>query len=239
MKWMLAFGQGVAQRDLETIQGMEFVKRSVKIAYAAIHDDDYVRASMLMRYAYRLANQRRDEAIPKQLNRLKSLLGAAQRQYDGAGDAIADFRDDPDDGDAAAAFGRFLCFIKGDWETGLPLLAKGGNSSLQAIAALDLKGAQDHLNQIAIGDAWWELSEKARVGIYRQAAQDRAIHWYQQAFNVMPDSLHKLHVKARLDAADDNPPTSPLALVAELADEVGIDLTVSLAAVANVGQSQR
>ncbi len=234
--WLLAFGKGVAQRGVQTVQGMEFVKRAIKVNYAAIHDDDFVRAMALTRYAYRLANLRRDEDIPKNLNRLKSLLGASQREYDDASESLAEFRIDPDNGDAAAAVGRYLCFIKGDWTRGLPLLTRGGFEPLQEMAALDLKGADDYMNKVAIGDAWWDLAEKARTDVYRQSARDRAVHWYSQAFAVMPDSLDRLHVKTRLDDAGDAPPSSPLALVAQLAKDAQVDLTVGLAAVANVGQ---
>lgn len=236
MNWLLDFGKESATRDPATIQGMEFVKRAIKVNFAAIHDDDYVRAISLTRYAYRMVGQRRSEVIPKNLNTLKSLLGLANREYTDASDSLADFRINPDNGDAAAAVGRYLCFIKGDWKRGLPLCTRGGPEPLREMAALDLKGADDYMNKIAIADAWWELSEKARAGVYKQSARDRAVDWYAQAFAVMPDSLDKLHVKSRLDDAADAPPSSPLAVIDQLANDVSVDLDIGLAAIAAVGQ---
>lgn len=235
MTWMLEFGTGVRDRDVDTIDGMAFTKRAVHVIFAAIHDDEYVKASSLARYSFRLIDEDRDEDLPKNLTRLRGLLGQAKRDFDEASKSMATYRNNPKDGDAAADIGRFLCFIKGDWKRGLPLLTEGGPEVLQDIAKLDMQGAKDIDNQVAIGDAWWELSEKARTSVYRQAARDRATVWYKQAFDVMPDSLDKLHVKARLDEVEDVDATSPLALIRVLADEVGVDLTVSLAAVAEPG----
>ena len=236
MKWLLEYGKAVMTRDVENIRGMDFVKRAVKVVHAAIHDDDYVRAIALTRHAYRMVGQRRDEEVPKNLNRLKSLLGTANREYTEASDALADFRIDPENGDAASQVGRYLCFVKGDYKRGLPLLTRGGPEQLQEMAAADMQGADDYMNKVAIGDAWWDLAEKARSNLYHQAARDRAIHWYSLAYVVMPDSLDKLHVKSRLDDAKDILASSPLALVKELAEDLRIDLAVGLAAIAGVGQ---
>ncbi len=235
MTWMLEFGRGVAQRDVKTIDGQEYVKRAVSVIFAAIHDDQYVDASSLARYSFRLIDQDRDEAIPEQLTRLRGLLGQAKRDFDEASKSLAAYRQNPNDGQAAADVGRYLCFIKGDWQRGLPLLTEGGPQVLQDMATLDLKGASDSTNKVAIADAWWDLSEKARSSVYRQSARDRAALWYRQAYEVMPDSLDRLHVKARLDEAEEALSSSPLAVITELAEEVGVDLTISLAATAEAG----
>ena len=40
----------------------------------------------------------------------------------------------PDDPQANLALGRYRCFAKGDWEAGLPLLAKSGDAALASLA---------------------------------------------------------------------------------------------------------
>ncbi|MBI3877243.1 MAG: hypothetical protein HY300_15015, partial [Verrucomicrobia bacterium] len=40
----------------------------------------------------------------------------------------------PDDPGANLAVGQFLCFVKGDWESGLPLLAKSDDNVLKTLA---------------------------------------------------------------------------------------------------------
>ena len=238
IKRLTEFGQQVISRDPESVEGQDLLNRSVRVIYAGIADNDFLRASGIARIAFRYTGQERHERIPKLLTRLRVLLGTAKREYDGAVESLQEYRRDPSNAEAAAKFGMFLCFIKGDWDTGLPLLTKGGPATLQEVAALDLAGANNNQERVAIGDVWWELSELARKGSYRQAARDRAVSWYQQAYETMPDSLERIHVKSRMDEAEELDGTSPIALCTQLADELGLDLSFGLASVADVGQSQ-
>ncbi|MDG2221803.1 MAG: DUF1559 domain-containing protein [Rubripirellula sp.] len=231
MTWILEFGRGVAQRDVKTINGMDFVRRAVRVIHAAIHDDQYMNASTLARYSFRMINEDRDERLPRNFTRLRGLLGQAKRDFDSASQSLAAYRLIPSDGGAAADVGRFLCFIKGDWQRGLPLLTEGGSEALRELAARDLQGASNPSDQIAIGDAWWELAEQARRAVYRHSALERAKFWYEQAYEVMPESLDRLHVKTRLDGFQESSSTSPLAMIQDLADEVGVDLSIGLVSI--------
>ena len=236
---LLKFAESNTRRDPSELDGDAFLDRAVPVIFAAIADDDYMRASALARHAYRMMDQEPDDEIMKSLNRLRVLLSSAQREYDKAAASLANYRDDPEQVDDAAAFGRFLCFIKGDWDTGLPLMILGGPKSLRDVANRDLVGAKSSTNEVAIGDDWWRLAEGTRNGVYRQALQDRASYWYKSAFPVMPESLDKIHVKSRLDELDSLSATSPLALIRDLADDVGADLNTSLASVASARKTRR
>lgn len=235
---LLGFAESITRRDPDEVDGDAFVERAVPVIFAAINDDDYIRASALARHSYRLIDLEPGDEIMKSLNRLRILLGSAQREYDKAAISLANYRDDPNLVDDAATFGRFLCFIKGDWETGLPLVAMGGPKPLRELAQRDLAGADSFQNEVAIADEWWRMSEGIRNGVYRQALQNRAAYWYQRAWPIMPESLDRIHVKNRLDELKDLSPTSPLALIKRLADDLGVNLTNSLASVANVGQAR-
>ncbi len=230
------FGSACATREASDIDGIVYLQRALPTVFAAIKNDDYVRAATIVRYAFKFVDQPRNETIPKSLNALRVQLASAQRSFDAAKESLAKYRVDSSDGESAATFGRFLCFIKGDWEAGLPLMLQGGSDDLRNLVEADLNGAKDVKAQVALGDSWWELAERAKAGVYRQAGRDRAAHWYRQAFAVMPESLDKLHVKARLDEAGDASKSSPLTLVRSLAEEINVDLKVSLASIALTGQ---
>ncbi len=228
---LLAFGNENNSKNLDLIEKDGFLERAVHVVYAAIVDDDFVRAASLLRIAYRYLDQPRYENLPKDVNRLRTQLANAQRYYDKTKDYLVSYRDDPDDGEAAAVIGRFLCFVKGDWETGIPLLAKGGPEMLRELAKADLAGpGDDYLDKIALADSWWDLSTQTTTGIFRQSARDRALHWYEQVYRTMPQSLDRMHVKARIDEAEREEAGSPLELVRRLAKHVNIDLSISLAA---------
>lgn len=234
LKWIQAFGQATASRDASVVKGDPILERAIAVIYAGIREDEYMLASSVARIANRFTSTSREDKVARLLTRLRTQLGVAKREYDKSVDDLHQFRINPDDHDAGAAFGSFLCFIKGDWQTGLKLIADGTGSDLVEVARMDLRGASDASDQVAIGDAWWELSLRGS-GAYQQGAQDRAVMWYTQALERLPESLDRIHVKNRLQEADESDGRSPLALCEQLADEIGTQLGQSLTSIAAKG----
>ena len=57
-----------------------------------------------------------------------------------------------------SVLGTYLCFVRGDWDRGLPHLAAGSDAALAATAKHDLARPQDAAARAAAGDAWWGLA---------------------------------------------------------------------------------
>ena len=53
-----------------------------------------------------------------------------------------------------------------------------------------------------LADRWWDLGERAKSTTYRQPCRERALHWYLQAYELLPDSLDRIHVKNRIEEAE-------------------------------------
>lgn len=70
-------------------------------------------------------------------------------------------RQAPDDIDALTALGIYRCFVKGDWDSGIPLLAKGNDPLLRDLARMEAAGAAAGAQHAALGDRWWEFSARA------------------------------------------------------------------------------
>jgi hypothetical protein len=105
----------------------------------------------------------------------------------------------PDDPAASLAAGRFWCLVKGIWEKGLPLLARGSDAAMKAAAARDLAKPATPADQVAAGDAWWDLAEKAS-GTPKARMTARAMGWYQQAWPTL-SSLGKSKLRDRAKVA--------------------------------------
>ncbi len=235
---LLKFAE-TAGRQRQKFDVAPFLKRCVRVVYAAIKDDDYQRASELVAHASRLTNQESQSEIKKSWIQLRVMLTTAEREYKKSAVSLANYRNDPDAVNDAATFGRFLCCIKGDWETGLPLVAMGDPQSLRELATQDIAGAKSVDDQVALGDAWWRMSQSIRGGVYRQSLLDRAAYWYQMAWSVMPESLDKIHVKNRLDELQESTATSPMGAIEQIAQDMGVNLNESLISIAGLGQRQR
>jgi len=85
----------------------------------------------------------------------------------------------PDDPEACLTAGRFYCFTKGDWDRGLPLLAKGGDPALKALAARELSRPDGASDQFALANAWWDQAEtEKRSALAESRLRDHAAFGY-------------------------------------------------------------
>jgi len=64
-------------------------------------------------------------------------------------------KEKPEDKSANQAVGEYHCFIKNNFKTGLPFLARGNLETTQSLAEKETKEGQT----LEIGDQWWSLAE--------------------------------------------------------------------------------
>jgi len=76
--------------------------------------------------------------------------------------------------------GKFLCFLKGDWNHGVPLLAAGGDPTIKQLADMDLKSPTDAQQQYALAERWWNFADSASA-LEKTQIRMRASYWYQRA----------------------------------------------------------
>lgn len=232
---LLEFGQRAVQHRGRSAarlvpDGLAYAEWAVKVLHETVRRDDYDRAVRLAGYAARFTEGASVERLADAFERLRSLLDSSRSQYFEATQQVAAYRQDPSNAEAAAAVGRFLCFIKGDWHEGLPLLSRDENASLKRAVESDLEGVGGAIDELAIGDAWWQLAEQATSPVYRQGSLERAAHWYRRALARLPESLDRFHAQARLKEIGESEPTTPLASVRRIAEILGVELEASLAA---------
>jgi hypothetical protein len=66
----------------------------------------------------------------------------------------------PDHAESNLEMGRFLCFIKGNWDLGLRFLAKGSDPALKSLALAETAGPVDPQELQKIADGWFDLFQK-------------------------------------------------------------------------------
>ena len=226
VSWIQQISATRAKRDLAATRNTQFSKRVLIVTRIGIIENHFAKAAKITGIAYQFTSKKKEDAIPRLINKLKSSLTSTECKF---GEALGDldtYRKYPDDPTAAEAFGMFLCFTKGDWPTGLPLLKKGNNDLLRDIATKDLAltSASDPRAQAVLADIWWDLGERAKSTSYREPCRQRAAYWYQQAYERLPDSLDRIHVKSRIEEAESQEGGNPVALCSQLAREMGVSL---------------
>jgi len=123
----------------------------------------------------------------------------------------------PADPEANLTVGRWLCFYKGDWTTGLPMLTKGSDEKLKALAEQEFKSPTDADQQVQIADAWWDLAQK-EAGIARDSLHLHAGGIYQDATPNLASALKKAAIEKRLaEIADLKPLPATVGTVRSIA----------------------
>ncbi len=155
---------GGAQPDYQAI-----LDAALELADEAKGADDYDAAGRLLHTAQSAATKLGSSPAATAAAERGRLVDAMQKEYENVRGDFATLKDKPDDPDASLHVGRFLCFYKGDWEKGLPLLAQGGDAKLKELAKRDLNPRRifvgdggnfaDASDQADLADAWFEVAE--------------------------------------------------------------------------------
>jgi hypothetical protein len=85
----------------------------------------------------------------------------------------------PDDPAARQDAGVFLCFCKGDWERGLPMLSRGTQVEMKSLAATELAGMNkpEMVQQAAAG---WAAVAVKQPEVFRSRIQEHATALYRK-----------------------------------------------------------
>ena len=142
----------------------------------------------------KIATHKEDE---DRLSRRRHDIHLIEPIYIAAQKAQATLKKNPAEAEANLTVGRWLCFYKCDWATGLPLLARGSDKKLQALAEQDVKAPTETDQQFQIADAWWELAQ-SESGTARDSLRIHAGEIYQAALPRVASVLRKAAIEKRL-----------------------------------------
>jgi hypothetical protein len=111
----------------------------------------------------------------------------------------------PSDREAASELGRFRCFVEADWDAGLPLLTRGANSALAALAKAEAEVASNPSGRMALADNWWAYAASIK-GPDAAAAEGRARLHYGMVLEGL-SGLERARVVKRLESAASGSPS--------------------------------
>ncbi len=213
----LARRSALARPALEVRPALEAVADSGLIAVGdAWAVDAYRPALALLAVARSAAEDSRNSFLVKLVLARQEELERLQKEYervDGAAQALAA---NPNDPAANLTLGKFECFQKEDWNKGVPMLARSGDSKLADLAQMDLAKPLDAKTLVSVGQSWWDLAEK-ESGVAKAAIQRWAKKWWLQALPGLSGS-DKTAVEGKLKIVRESFEAKP-GLVTELFDD--------------------
>lgn len=188
-----------AAKALRTAEEQQrIIKPALALIDEAVAKDDYEAAKAVGEIAIAAARRAKDTAVIKQVVQQTEQVKRIASSYAESQDSRELLAAKPTDPTANLTVGKFFCFVKGDWVTGIPMLALGKDNELKPLAIQELDAPADPL---ALGDAWWSLAESQDEAV-GQRMRLHAIHWYNKALPSL-SGLTKAKIEKRIgDAAE-------------------------------------
>jgi hypothetical protein len=143
--------------------------------------------------ARKARDKQRQDAVLGELKRIREQVKAAEK----LAPLVERLESNPNDSAAATLLGKHRCFTEGDWEEGLPLLARGDDAALARLAAAELRPTR---NATALGDAWWAYADSLKAPERSQAAA-RAVGHYRSSLEGLT-GLEKIRIEKRIADAE-------------------------------------
>ncbi len=189
----------------------QLASQSLAVAEEAVKIGDYAAAQRLATAAGEVARKSRDKELIALVTDSSKEITRLAVTYEQANDAFERLRTDPKDATSHLVVGKFLCFEKGDWESGLPHLAQGSDVQLAELAKEDQEGANkdQKLEEeepegasrseawAALGDGWLRYSKSAKEEEQTRATV-RAAFWYRKALPTLT-GLNRVKVEKTLE----------------------------------------
>ncbi len=163
----------------------------------ALAEDDFDAAKQLVDLSLAAARKVRDGSLVKSITARKKQIRHAADAYTEIQTILTTLEEKPVDAEANLAAGKYFCFVKRNWEKGIPMLALGGDATLKALAVKELKGTTSANEQAKLGDSWWDLAQKEKDHT-KDAMLARAAFHYKEALPEVTSSLVKARIRSRL-----------------------------------------
>lgn len=175
----------------------DVVSACMEVMDDAVASDRYDVAMKVTSLADTAASKIKSMTIVNEVDSRVKEIRQMSAEYNRASSAMNLLKKDPNNAAANLAVGRYTAFFKSNWEEGLPLLARGSDAALKAVAAQDLQNPTEAPREFAVGSAWWDLGEKYS-DLIRTRMRERAGYWYRQAYPNLA-GLDKTQAEKRLD----------------------------------------
>ncbi len=179
----------------------------VKTAFEALGADDYGIGMKLDESAKAAAKNAADPRLIQEAAFLDREMTKCRDAFEQVKPMEDVLKGDPQNPEANLAVGRFLCFVKNDWEAGLPLLARATNQALQSVVAAEMdQKPKTTESKAGLAEAWGRLAAAAAGD--QADYYGRARYWSLKAI-VAAKEPEKSSLREQLSRWLQSAPTEP------------------------------
>ncbi len=176
--------------------------RALEVAEQAVSAENFPAVLKMATLADAAATKSRKVSVAAAVQPRVAEYRALAAEYDRVRHALDLLKKEPKDPAAHLVVGTFYALHEGNWQVGLPHLAMGADENLSALAKTELAHPADPFKQVILGDAWWNLAEKAG-GREELIVAHHAIDWYRAArANIQGLTLTRIDARIQSGAPD-------------------------------------
>ncbi len=167
-------------------------------------DDRYEIAARIAELAVSAAQRARNRDLVVRIRPKIYEYKKAKVAYEKVEAAFVSLKTNPKDTKANLVAGSFLCFLRNDWNTGLPMLALSDDEVLKPLAIQELKSPEAGADQLKLADGWYSAAsrsdEESKLPMLIRSAL-----WYRRALSSQPPlgGLKKVKAEKRLSSLAD------------------------------------
>lgn len=188
-------------RNVRADESMDALCRCVKtLLDEVLAADRYEIARQLSQSCLAAVRRSGDATLIADASACDARIAQAATAWSEARNALAALKTDPTDARANVTVGRFYCFSKEDWKTGLPLLARGNDPKMRDLAKSEIAAGQDGKALLHAADGWWNEADRNK-GPAAAAMKAHAHLLYSAALPNL-SGLEAVMVKKKLEDAD-------------------------------------
>jgi hypothetical protein len=166
------------------------VAASFKTIDELVANDQYDAADKLAQAMMPLAKKGGNLLLFTQMSGRAKDVADAKGLYQGMKGVLETLAKTPDDPPANAEMGKFLCFVKGNWDLGLRFIAKGPEGPLKGLGAKEMANPESAAERSGIADGWAELGDKEKSGLRRIQLLNHALAIYDSALESATGLMH-------------------------------------------------
>jgi hypothetical protein len=183
------------------------VSMCIDLVDQSVVEDDFDPAEALLDVAADAATRTPKRLYGSWVTWKRARVRQRRAAYEQAKPAADKLKSWPEDPDANTIMGDYICVVRKDWDTGLPMIAKGSDRAFAMLVEKDLQCPEDQSReQYNMAEAWWAWAEHTHDTARQAGYLTRAAHWYARALPEL-DGLDKATAQRRILIA--YPPPSP------------------------------
>lgn len=157
-----------------------FAQQCQRFAAVLIDENRFDEAKTILGYGYNAVRRIRGSKLALALRETGEQIDSIAKDFKKVEAHAETLKTNPDDPAANLEVGRFECFVKGNWKSGLGHLAKGSDATLKRLAAETLAQPAEAQEKYKLASAWWKQGE-ALGGVTQQRVQGYASRIYSDA----------------------------------------------------------